>query len=452
MPLITRDELNRIAKAAVDCGEAGSYEEALELFGSYRFGVVVGGDVERDLELQAALLTIANAGPRACLGGVDVTGATASLLEAPWARGQSVADAVAALGCQVVDRLSREHPVIVLGKAQSPPPSEIVLHVRVGGWRGGVATDSSFELPPSTPFAPAGSLAGAIAVSEVFQHLRGNRLAGRRTVGLSLWRPELEWMDADAAGGEIAFLPSSLWLLGLGHLGQANAWTLGFLPYRDPGRVEVMLQDRDKIVVANEATSMLDNDDALGRMKTRLVAHRLEGLGFKTRIAERMFDECQRVQAREPTVALAGFDNPQARRLLSDGGFSHVVDAGLGGGPESYLDIMLHSFPASRRSTEIELWKARPRSAEALVENTDAYKRMVEESGDRCGVLDLAGASVATAFVGCTAAALSVAEVCRALVAGPQYEVIDLSLKNPARVRVFENATPGPYAGAYVET
>jgi len=449
MPLIRRDDLNRIAKAAVDRGEVAAYEEALELFRSYRFGVYVGDDVEHDPQLQAALVTIANAGPRACLGGVDVAGATGAVLDVPWAKDATVADAVAHLGCNAVDELSAAHPVVVLGTA-AIPAADGVVYVRVGGWRGGVTTDPSFALSPSPPFAPAGSLAGAIAVSEVFQHLRGNEIAGRRTTGFSLWQPDLDWATDEAGGGALQYLPSSLSLLGLGHLGQANAWTVGLLPYPDPTSVKVMVQDTDKIVPANEATSMLLDDDAIGEMKTRLVARRLEGLGFQTRLTERLFDEHQRVQATEPTVALAGFDNPQARRQLSDGRFSLVVDAGLGGGPESYLDIMLHSFPASRRSSEIELWKARPRSAQALVDSNHAYQQMVDETGDECGVLEIAGASVATAFVGCVAAALSVAEVCRAVVGGPQYEVIDLSLKNPSRVRVVENAAAVPYAGAYV--
>jgi hypothetical protein len=451
MPLVSRDDLNRIAKAAVDRGEVATYEEALALFRSYRFSVVVGDDVEHDPQLQTALLTIANAGPRAFLGGVDVAGKTDAILSVPWAKSTSIAETVTAFGCKVVDELSPGHPIVVLGTPSEPPAGDIVVYVRVSGWRGGVTVDAPFELPPAPVFAPAASLAGAIAVSEVFQHVRGNQLAGRRTTGLSLWRPELDWTDDEAAGEAVAYLPSGWWLLGLGHLGQANAWTIALLPYPDPTAVEVMLQDRDRIVPANEATSMLLDADALREMKTRLVSRRLEQLGLRTRVVERLFDEHQRLQATEPTVALAGFDNPQARRQLSEGGYSLVVDAGLGGDPESYLDVMLHSFPSSRRSNEVELWKARPRGAQGLVDSNDAYRRMVEESGDECGVLDIAGASVATAFVGCTAAALAVAEVCRAVAGGPQYEVIDLSLKNPGRVRVAEIAEPMPYAGAFVK-
>ena len=37
--------------------------------------------------------------------------------------------------------------------------------------------------------------------------------------------------NPDAIGPSLVYLPSGLWLLGLGHLGQANAWALGCLPY-----------------------------------------------------------------------------------------------------------------------------------------------------------------------------------------------------------------------------
>jgi hypothetical protein len=451
MAVLARNELNRIAKAAVDRSEVESYEAALALFHSYRFGVAVGEEVAADEQLQAALLTVMNAGPRACLGGVDIAGALDAVLTVPWADGATVADAARTLGCSVVRDLSSETPLLVIGTAREVPAAKVVVYLRVQGWCGGVTIDPSLTLEPEAAFGPAGSLAGAIAVSEIFQHVRGSGIAGRRTVGLSLWRPELDWTADDAKGVELDYLPSSLWLLGLGHLGQANAWTIGLLPFADRSVIEVMLQDRDAIVAANEVTSMLLDDRKPGQWKTRLVSRRLEACGFKTRVIERLFDQHQRVQAAEPTVALAGFDNPQARRHLSDAGFSLVVDAGLGGGHDSYLDIMLHSFPGSRRSTDVDLWKAARPSAQPLVDNAPAYQRMLQEGGDRCGVLDLAGASVGSAFVGCAAAALAVAEVCRAVVAGPRYEVLDLSLRNPARVRVVEDPAPAPYAGGYVE-
>ena len=48
-------------------------------------------------------------------------------------------------------------------------------------------------------------------------------VAGRRTVGLSLWNPAptCDWLAAAGAEPALSLLPSRLWLIGLGHLGQA---------------------------------------------------------------------------------------------------------------------------------------------------------------------------------------------------------------------------------------
>jgi hypothetical protein len=46
-------------------------------------------------------------------------------------------------------------------------------------------------------------------------------------------------------------------LLGLGHLGQAYAWTLGMLPYARPGEVQLGLVDFDRIIGANTAPQLL---------------------------------------------------------------------------------------------------------------------------------------------------------------------------------------------------
>jgi hypothetical protein len=72
-----------------------------------------------------------------------------------------------------------------------------------------------------------------------------------------LWRPDLDWRDPEAAGPALQYLPAGLWLLGLGHLGQAYAWTLGMLPYTAPGEAQFCLLDFDAVVEGNTATQLL---------------------------------------------------------------------------------------------------------------------------------------------------------------------------------------------------
>src|SRR5262249_52071516 len=131
-------------------------------------------------------------------------------------------------------------------------------------------------------------------------------------------------------------------------LGQAYAWTLGVLPYPDPSKVTIMLQDIQRVVAANESTGLLTRSGDARRHKTRVVGDRLEGLGFDTTISELRFSAATRPEGADghPTILLAGFDDRRARRELEEGGFAHIVDAGLGTGFH-YLDMLLHTFPGA---------------------------------------------------------------------------------------------------------
>ena len=102
----------------------------------------------------------------------------------------------------------------------------------------------------------AGIAVAAIAVGELFADFAGiNITATRRVLAMSLWRPDLPFEHPDAVGMQLAELPLSLGVFGLGHLGQAYLWALGVLPYRDPAEVGLVLQDIDIITkswVSNE--------------------------------------------------------------------------------------------------------------------------------------------------------------------------------------------------------
>ena len=71
---------------------------------------------------------------------------------------------------------------------------------------------------------------------------------------------------------ELRYLPSNLWLIGLGHLGQAYLWGLGLLPYASDAKVGLVLQDVDVITPSTESTSILSDSTMLRRKKTRVTA------------------------------------------------------------------------------------------------------------------------------------------------------------------------------------
>jgi hypothetical protein len=449
MTPIGSDDLHRTVKLELDEGRARTLEEAEAIAASHVLQIHVGTEVGHDLAAQAAMLTAFNTSPRAFLGGVRVLVEEEAILSSPWASGEKVGFAAARFGCELVTELSGDLPTLVIGEADSRPRGSIVLYPTSRGWSGGVVEQPSDRFGGPGDFALAGMLAGALGVSEAFRHVRGDLEAGRRAVGLSLWRPELDWQSPDAPGDPPRYLPGKLWLLGLGHLGQAYAWALGTLPYADPEAVTVYLQDYDIVVDANKSTGLLVDNSAVGRTKGRVVAEHLEGLGFQTRVVERAFDSHTRRTTREPALALAGFDDPAPRRDLEDANFARIIDAGLGAGVDHYQEIALHSFPSALHSREA--FAAATRSS--VRPEQPAYRAMVDEriaAGEsegeaECGVLEVAGRTVGASFVGAVTATLVLAEALRMICRGPLYQVIDLSLRSPQHREVVRNEAPGPY-------
>ncbi|HAF08758.1 MAG TPA: hypothetical protein DCK98_01575 [Chloroflexi bacterium] len=451
MTLEAADTLGRTLKLELDSGRAQSRREAEEIVRGYVLQVDVGPGLTASRSRQIALLTVVNAARRAFPGGVHVRIADDPTMSIPWAGGRRLADAVAWYGGTLLSELSPQRTTIVLGDARSLDTSGRVLVPTFNGWSGGVVQRRSDRLAEELDFPLAGLLAGALAVSEAFQAQRGDGVAARRDVGFSLWDPRIPWRDAAAVGESWSYLPQRVWLLGLGHLGQAHAWALGALPYANPSDVLVMLQDTDRIVPANADTGLLVPRDFATEMKTRLVGRRLEELGFVTRMSERRFDDQTRRTQDEPGLALSGFDGPQARRALESAGFDKVIDVGLGGGPTHYLDLLLHSFPSGLQAADA--FASKHAATDPALADQPAYKEWAAKLAAegvltaeeiRCGMLEVAGRTVGAAFVGAVAASLALAEAVRYLGGAPMYEVLSVSLRSPDYIDVAPNTRPGP--------
>ncbi len=440
---IDPDNYDRVAKLLIDSGEATGFKEAERILASYRLALIIGREAAADPAWQAAALTIVNAGRRAVHGGVSVVLEGDAPCRVPLHRGQQMSAALLRHGASVAAEAPAAAPTIVLGHAPTAQGTQPVLHARAGRWTAGVSTDPTGRAEAGQASVPAAVMAGAIAVSECFQRLRGNPVAAERSTGVSLWQPELPWLSEEAEGPAISELPGGAWLLGLGHLGQAYAWLLGLLPYPPVGERALVLQDDDRLRAANRATSMLHTDEELGVRKTRLVARALCELGWDPRLIEHRHAGGRMSMPGDPSVLLCGLDNPDTRGLLDDSAMPVIIDAGLGAGPQNHLAMAIRRLPASRPSREI--WRHRPRRAPASATGAaDAYEAMARESGDRCGVEQLAGRTVATAFVGVTAACWAIGGLLRELHGGARYELIDYTLRDPGHVRAIRSPDTRP--------
>jgi hypothetical protein len=128
--------------------------------------------------------------------------------------------------------INPEVPTLVIGDVNDVGLDPFALRATFGEWCGGVVPIASkVRLAEGGTFTPAGVLAGALGVSEIFQRLRGGTpMACRRATGLDLWQPDRNWLRGETAI-PLDRLPSAAWVVGIGNLGQAYLWTLGLLPY-----------------------------------------------------------------------------------------------------------------------------------------------------------------------------------------------------------------------------
>jgi len=426
--------LSRTVKMALDSGEAATLEEAQRIFKGYQLAIEVGPSVATSPTQQACLLSAINSGRRAFLGGVYVGGSLEFNLLIPWKKCKSVEEAILDLRGIIVKNVPCEIPRVTIGDINTPKTiGPFAVRATYNGWVGGVIpVDDGRRLPERQEFIPAGVLSGSLAVSEAFQYVRGgNPTAGRRNVGLSLWQPEpnISWLDCAEIGPEINHLPAKLWIIGLGHLGQAFLWTLGFLPYARPEDVSLVLQDFDVLSDANDSTSPLTFAPVVKEKKTRVIANWCEERGFRSAIHERRFAPNFTVNRDEPTVGICGVDNAMARAALEEVGYERIIEAGLGKGEQAYLAFQIHTFPSTDRARA--KWSMIPdKHHTATTELKPAYASLSRKGVDKCGIARLAGRSVGACFVGMAAAAIMVAELLRMIDGAHAYSLIDGTLRS----------------------
>lgn len=398
------------------------------MFRSYSLDITIDAMEAETAGYQSALLTTVALARRTFLGGVVVDGPLAAPLQIPLPLGHTLEEAVIRLGGSPGE-VRPGTPTITIGNGPRARLSPFHVRTHFSGWRGGIVPIHQPSIPLcGSHISLAPMLAAALAVNEAFLWVQESGSAfGRRPVGLSLWEPSqrTNWLVDGGDEPDLQFLPNSLWLIGLGHLGQAYLWGLSLLPYTDPSQLSLVLQDVDEITGSTESTSMLSDAKLVGVKKTRAMAAWCESRGFKTKISERLFDSSHRRQDQEPTVALCGLDNAVGRRALDQVGFDIVIEAGLGSGFRDFRTIRLHTLPSSRAASEI--WPDKLISGGT--HNNPAYRKLLEEGKlDQCGMTLLAGKAVGAPFVGATAACLVLSELLRQLHGGPMHQLIDMDL------------------------
>ncbi|WP_328421728.1 hypothetical protein OG470_06455 [Micromonospora sp. NBC_00389] len=424
MTISITDTFNRTALLAVHEGTQATVNAALDAHVATGMAIVADS-VASDVRGQAALCTAVATAVRAFGQVIVITDGHVPLTAGPH-RGHTTRQMIDREGARHADDLTDvpvDWPVLYLGDATRPAPAGGVrLRARWSGWTAHVhpadtGTDHAVEGNVLAAIA-----AGALGVHEAFGALR-NRPgsdAGWRTITVNLWQP-----GTSADGPELTHAPAAWWIVGLGHLGQAYAWVMSWLTYLDPDRVEVVLQDTQRVVDANHSTGLLTPVKPEPVRKTRLAAAVLERAGYDVVILDRRLDHTSRVLAEDHHVALLGVDSLDPRRLISGVGWRLAIDAGLGVGPADFNALLLRRFPAQVPSVQVLGWK------EGVSQQRRAPTAALAdlERRDPCGSVQLAGTAVGAAFVGVVTACLGVAQGARAALSGDGFDVINLHLQ-----------------------
>jgi hypothetical protein len=445
--LIDHTRLHRTAKYFMDNGRAATHDDAMDILRGFGASVRVGTEAATSVAHQVALLTLVNLTRRTLLGGIEVLGVPDAPLLVPLARARTLADAVLELGGTLAPSANPLWPIVQLGTA--PDAGNTAWALTWQGWRGGVVPQHDARRLADDEANPlAAAMAAAAAAAELFAwHANDHPMAGRRAAGLSLWNPGTDWLAPDESEPPLSYLPSAVWLIGLGNLGQAFAWLLACLPYTDRRKVELTLQDYDVVADSNDSTSLLSSLPLVGIKKTRVAAHWLEAAGFTTALEERRFGPWTLRGPHDPAVAFCGVDNAPTRADLGSAKFELVVEAGLGAGPGGFRNFSLHTFPASRRPEQI--WRREDAGSAIDVSAMPAYSALQKSGLDTCGLAQLASRTVGVPFVGLIAAALAVSELLRRLHGVEGVETASASVLNLGDIACVRIPV-SPYAFGHV--
>jgi hypothetical protein len=401
---------SRVTKALADAARVGSFGEAEARLDAVRINVLVGADQVATPAGQAAALT-AVATARKCFGRVTLVASTDAPLIAPLPIGTSLVKAARRLGATIAAQPNRAvtHTIRIGTSARSAGWD---LRCWWDRWLSGTRAFDSDAIGDSR-LPTAGVFAAAIAVRQVFACVLASHDIPERDVSICLWTP-WERIDPIAKGPARFDVPDKVWLLGLGHLGQAFVWNLCFLS--STAERLAVLQDDQSVGEENEATSLLvlPGGGKIGERKTRIAARWLEACGWRTELIERRHHGDIGITDDDPPYLLSGLDRIEPRLALAGHGFPFMLDAGIGHGPGDFEGIQLRTVAKDQALDG--LWeKPEKRANEAHAKKLlgRAVYRELEQHVGQCGTLDFAEASVAVPFVGAAAGALAIAQLIR---------------------------------------
>lgn len=413
-------ETSRIRSALVNSGKF-SFSEAERSILNSTLSISIGQKAAVSPAGQSAFLTAVATGVR-CFGNVSIEGHIEEplLLNLP-INASNLLEAAHFLGAQQEKTVS---PGFTIGIGDAAV-SEASWSVQAfwDAWNFGAAPGKRPMPIGDGECVLAGVAAGGLAVGQAFLRAQGDLRAGSEIYSLNLWTPDARSESSTPHPPTMAelYLPTHIWIVGLGNLGQALLWSLTMLPYPDPSCVNLMLQDDDIVKRENWGTSILVEKGCYGELKTYLAEKWAKQRGFNVRRMDRKVDNQLTRMNSEPNLAFAGLDRISARRLLGNVGFDYILDAGLGSTHSEYRKFRINVFDKDLNPTTH--FAGIDDNTKAIADELlklNAYRELTGIRNDGgCGAATLAETSVAVPFVSAIVGAMTVTQAIR--IASHQY-------------------------------
>lgn len=415
---------SRVTKAFTDASLVGSFAAAEARLDAVFPTIAIGAQASLSRAGQTAALTSLVTAHK-CFGRVRLAGERLDVpLHQPLLDGGTLEEAAHALGADVADSIG-DTTTHLIRIDYTPAWRGWQVATWWDRWLAGVRLGPMASGCAGLPLS--GMFAGALAVRQIFAHVRLG--TPPREESISLWEPHRQ-AAPERRGPRHCTMPNRLWLVGLGHLGQAFVWGLLSLPL--VGERYAVLQDDQWIGVENATTSMLVRAGDIGQRKVRLVARWLDHAGWTSELIERRHHGDIRRTAQDPPILLSGLDDLRPRRALAAHGFDYMVDAGIGRGARDFEALQIRTIPAGTPVAPLWLETGEESIRDRLL-GKEAYVSLKREVG-ACGVVPLADASVSVPFVGAATAALALAQLARLGIMDPAAALLQLELDAPSLV------------------
>ncbi|MDD2305195.1 MAG: ThiF family adenylyltransferase [Prolixibacteraceae bacterium] len=433
-------QTNRVALAIAEEHNI-EVEDAIAKMNQSSIYLLADESIKNSFSIQLAFLTAVNISHRVFLGGVicQIPQNTPNLLKLD---SSNFNDLVSKFGGvnSLVDPTKKDIKILFGIECFD----EFCVESISSGWRGGVnffnqkrivleETNSKISFGPIV----SASLVCYDAFCKVFQiNADGIDL----NFEISLWNLNSgeDWHKSENEGPEKPYLPRNIWTLGLGHLGQAYLWTLGFMPFENLNQVQVLLQDADIVQPENIGSQVLCFEENIRKPKTRACMNFLEGLNFRTQIIEKPFikGDCEQEWAENYPFILNGVDNVKTRKSINKASFKLFIDGATNGQFDLFDSFTMRNISFIQKDPD-SIWPQENEDEVIFLKNL--YHKYEKEH--TCG--KLANIGISTPFVGLFSSTIIVGELIRSLNQGRRYSIVSLQMRNLNSMEAIESGVYG---------